>query len=157
MRALLEKPKVMVPIGPSVKHPFLTRCTFISPASEPWKQAMLLSMSPPEKSTLAGECWGSTTLQKSLLHSANLGGPGPTPVQVHFLNSLVALLPLTFYSFLSYTLENVLCGAQSEKLVWRKRPILARRAAPACECSRQRASTGLSSLLWNTETGIYYS
>lgn len=138
MQALLEKkPKVVLPGGPSVQHPFLTPCTLISSVSQSQKQAMsLLSLSAPQVTPWEGlTCWG--VLQAPLpIRRAML------PIlarAAHFLNTLMSLLPLTFHSFLSYTFGNVLLGT-----------------APACECSCPTVSTGIFSLLWTTQNSNYF-
>lgn len=121
-----RKPKVWCPLVPhhhwcrldpsKLQHPFLTHCTFMSSASEPQKQAMPLLSVSPLHGALAGYCCRLHYPPEEPAPQCQFG-PGPTPVQTYFLTSSVALLWLAFYPFLSYTLGNVLFGAQSEKLV----------------------------------------
>lgn len=101
----------------------------------------LLSLSALQVTPWEGlTCWGVLQAPLPIRRATVLILARAATVQAHFLNTLMSLLPLTFHSFLSYTFGNVLLGT-----------------APACECSCSTVSTGIFSLLWNTQNSNYFN
>lgn len=123
---------------------FLTHCTFISSACEMWKQAIsLLPMSALHVTPWEGHCSRKCCrLHYPSEQPAPLCKfrPGPATVQVHFLNSLMAPLPLSLYSFLSYILGNVLFGPKVRKCSKEE----AHSCTQSCPCMPHRAQSHLA-------------
>lgn len=140
-RLLEKKPKVVVPVSPSVKHPFFDSLHFhflcfpVTKASN----VPFLPVSPPGyslgKSHLWGSAAGSTTIRRATVTvlARAYHCPGPLPKHLDVSASTNILL----FSLLHLRQ----CPIRDCPCMWMLMP----------------NSTGIFSLLWNTENGNYFN